>query len=130
MSQAGGGGKKGGPKGSKKSSEEASDPATPASVKGGVAGPGADPDLKEDAAMDAADKKDGKGDEATTPKPISAGQTQRDAANKVLNLSLKQEWTPLEQTLKSMEKFIAAGGEEVNSSPLAGVMDPVSARYW
>lgn len=130
-----GGGKKGGPKGSKKGSDDASDRATPASMKSGsgagtgagsaAGGTSADPDMKDDGNVD--DKKDGKGEEATTPKPpVSAAQTQRDAAQKAMNLALKQEWTPLEQTLKSMEKFIAAGGEEVTSNPLAGVMDPVS----
>lgn len=128
MSTAGGG-KKGGPKGSKKASasDEASDRATPASLKSGTgAGAGtSDPDTKEDATVDSGDKKEGKGED-TTPKPVSAGQTQRDAGTKAMNLALKQEWTPLEQTLKSMEKFVAAGGEDVNSHPLAGVMDPVS----
>lgn len=129
-----GGGKKGGPKGSKKNigSDDTADRGTPASVKGGASGTGGagtsasatDPDMKDDANMDG-DKKDTKAED-TSPKPASAGQTQRDASNKVLNLSMKQEWTPLEQTLKGMEKMIAAGGEDVNSSPLAGVMDPVS----
>lgn len=130
MSTAGGG-KKGGPKGSKKASDEAaSDRATPASLKSGTgAGAGAatsaDPDTKDDANLDSGDKKEGKGED-TTPKPVSAGQTQRDAGTKAMNLALKQEWTPLETTLKSMEKFVAAGGDDVNSHPLAGVMDPVS----
>lgn len=134
MSTAGGGGKKGGPKGSKKAAVAAnvdsSDRATPSSVKGDAAA--TDPDLKDDAAGDGDAKKgDGKGDEptATTPKPpVSAAQAQRDQAQKALNLALKQEWTPLEQTLKQMEKMVAAGGEEVSSTPLAGVMDIVSNK--
>lgn len=118
MSQAGG--KKGGPKGSKKGSDDASDRATPASIK-----TIAEPDAKDDPVAEGADKKDAKADE-NAPKPLSAGQTQRDASTRVLNLALKQEWTPVEQTLKAMEKAIAAGGEDVNTTPLAGVMDPVS----
>lgn len=130
MSTAGGGKK--GPKGSKKTAAAAAvekdDRATPASVKGDAAA-AADLDVKDDAEGEG--KKDAKGDDVpaggATPKPpISAGQTQRDAATKALNLALKQEWTPLEQTLKGMEKMVAAGGEDVNSVPLAGVMDIVS----
>lgn len=121
-----GGGKKGGLKGTKKAAKEDADRATPASVKGEAAA-SADPDLKDDGSTEAEKSKDSKGEEGTTPKPpVSAGQTQRDAAQKALNLALKQEWTPLEQTLKGMEKMVTAGGEDVNSTPLAGVMDPVS----
>lgn len=123
MSTAGGGKK--GPKGSKKTAAavEREDRATPASVKDSSAA-AADPDMKDDGNAEG-DKKEEAG--GTTPKPpVSAGQTQRDAAQKALNLALKQEWTPLEQTLKGMEKMIAAGGEDINSTPLAGVMDIVS----
>lgn len=132
MSTAGGG-KKGGPKGSKKGvASENSDRATPASVKGDATSSSADPDMNADGNMDG-DKKDGKIEEGgggvagTTPKPpVSAAQVQRDAAQKVLNLALKQEWTPMEQTLKGMEKMVAAGGEDINNTPLMGIMDPVS----
>lgn len=131
MSTAGGG-KKGGPKGSKKVvASENSDRATPASVKGDATSSSADPDVNADMDMD---KKEGKAEEGggvagTTPKPpVSAAQMQRDAAQKVLNLALKQEWTPMEQTLKGMEKMVAAGGEDINSTPLMGIMDPVSGE--
>lgn len=121
----GGGGKKG-PKGSKKAATEAADRATPASVKGDAAA-AADPDMKDDGNMEGDKKEGGKGEEGgTTPKPpVSAGQLQRDAAQKAMNLAMKSEWTPLEQTLKQMEKMVTAGGEDVNSTPLAGVMDMV-----
>lgn len=77
------------------------------------------------------DKKDGKtpDDTATTPaapKPQSAGQTIRDAGQKLLSLTMRQEWTSIDTVLKQLEKIVAAGGGEQNVAPLAGVMDPVS----
>lgn len=92
-----------------------------------------DIDLKDDGSSNS-DKKDAKataggggGDEAATaPKPQSAGASIRDAAQKLLGLALRQEWTPVEQVVKNLEKAVAAAGDEANLSPLAGVMDPVS----
>lgn len=39
---------------------------------------------------------------------------------------MKGEWPPVDQVMKQIEKAIAAGGEDVNTTPLAGLMDPVS----
>lgn len=39
---------------------------------------------------------------------------------------MKGEWPPVDQVMKTIEKAIAAGGEDVNTTPLAGLMDPVS----
>ncbi|KAL1490865.1 hypothetical protein ABEB36_011550 [Hypothenemus hampei] len=60
------------------------------------------------------------------PKPQSAGANLRDAAQRILTLCQKAEWAPIDQILKSMEKAIANAGEDVNSTPLAGVVDLVS----
>lgn len=90
-----------------------------------------DMDNKDDASSNG-DKKDIKsGDEATTttvvaPKPQSAGATIRDAGQKLLSLTMKQEWTSIDPVLKQLEKIVAAGNAETNTTPLAGVMDPVS----
>lgn len=69
------------------------------------------------------------GDEATGggSKPQSAGASLRDAAQRILVLCQKAEWSPVDQVLKSLEKSIAAaaGGEDVNTTPLAGVSDLV-----
>lgn len=59
-------------------------------------------------------------------KPGSAGASTREAALKVLQLSQKGEWPPVDQALKALEKIVAAGGEETNTTPLLGVVDPVS----
>lgn len=77
------------------------------------------------------DKKDGKTAEETTttpsaPKPQSAGATIRDAGQRLLSLTMKQEWTSIDPVLKQLEKIVAAAGAEANLAPLAGVMDPVS----
>lgn len=64
--------------------------------------------------------------EAPTPKPQSAGATTRDGAQKLLNLAMKGEWVPIENTMKQLEKAVAAATDEINTTPLAGVMDPVS----
>lgn len=77
-----------------------------------------------------ADKKETKNGEETTapaPKPQSAGATMRDAANKLLILTMKQEWTSIEPVLKQLEKIAASNSSELSNVPLAGVMDPV--RY-
>ncbi|XP_024086080.1 serine/threonine-protein phosphatase 6 regulatory ankyrin repeat subunit B isoform X2 [Cimex lectularius] len=59
-----------------------------------------------------------------TSKPGSAGV--RDGAQRILQLCQKGEWPPFDQVLKSLEKLVAAGGEEVNSVPLAGIADPTT----
>jgi hypothetical protein len=59
-------------------------------------------------------------------KPGSAGASTREAALRVLQLCQKGEWPPVDQALKILEKAVAAGGEEANTTPLLGVMDPVS----
>lgn len=59
-------------------------------------------------------------------KPGSAGSSTREAALRVLQLSQKGEWPPVDQALKALEKIVAAGGEETNTTPLLGVVDPVS----
>lgn len=58
-------------------------------------------------------------------KPSSAGAT-REASMRVLQLCQKGEWPPMDQVLKGLEKTVAAGGDDVNPTPLAGIMDPVS----
>ncbi|XP_023703906.2 ankyrin repeat domain-containing protein SOWAHC-like, partial [Cryptotermes secundus] len=59
-------------------------------------------------------------------KPGSAGASTREAALRVLQLSQKGEWPPVDQALKALEKIVAAGGEETNTTPLLGVVDPVT----
>lgn len=59
-------------------------------------------------------------------KPGSAGASTREAALKVLQLSQKGEWPPVDQALKALEKIVASGGEDINTTPLLGVLDPVS----
>lgn len=93
----------------------------------------ADKDPKDETATD--DKKDAKtpDDAATTPavpKPQSAGATIRDAGQKLLSLTMKQEWTSIDTVLKQLEKIVAAGGGETHTAPLAGVMDPVTKNSY
>lgn len=101
---------------------ERSTPATSKSTSGDI-------DLKDDGSNNG-DKKDttkpGSTDEASAPKPQSAGASVRDAAQKLLGLTMRQEWTPVEQVIKTMEKAVAAANDDMNLSPLAGVLDPVS----
>lgn len=59
-------------------------------------------------------------------KPSSAGSSNRDAAQRILQLCQKGEWPPAEQAIKNLEKVIASGGEDAGSTPLAGVSDVVS----
>jgi len=70
------------------------------------------------------------GTSAPTPKPQSAGASMRDAAQRILTLSLKAEWTAVEGVIKSLEKAVekakAAAEEEIYLAPLAAVADPVS----
>lgn len=62
-------------------------------------------------------------------KPSSAGASLREAALRALQLCQKGEWPPMDQVLKNMEKAVAAGGEDVNPSPLAGIADVVSLLF-
>lgn len=64
-------------------------------------------------------------------KPQSAGASMRDAAQRILTLALKGDWTAAEGVIKSLEKAVekakaAAGEEEIYLTPMAGVLDPVS----
>lgn len=70
-----------------------------------------------------------KDEPGSPPKPQSAGASVRDAAQRLLVLCQKGEWSPVEQVLKSLEKAIAAAGEDGNPSPLAGVLDPVRISH-
>lgn len=120
------GGKKGAPKVAakvqQKTDDESSERATPAAIKSEM-------DNKDEVSSNG-DKKDTNKsiDEITPPKPQSAGASTRDAAQKLLGLTMRQEWTPIEQVMKSLEKAVASsgGGDDINTTPLAGVMDPVS----
>lgn len=66
---------------------------------------------------------------APPPRTLSAGASMRDAANRVLTLALKNEWTAAEGVIKSLEKSVdkakKEAEEEVIISPMAGVQDPV-----
>lgn len=90
-----------------------------------------DPDAKDETTTNV-DKKDVKTPDdtaaATTPavpKPQSASVTIRDAGQKLLTLTMKQEWNSIDPVLKQLEKVMAAGGGETHTAPLAGLMDPV-----
>lgn len=67
---------------------------------------------------------------AAAPKPQSAGASMRDAAQRILTLALKGEWTAVEGVIKSLEKAVEKAKinaeEEIHLVPLAGVLDPVS----
>lgn len=94
-----------------------------------------DIDAKDDASTNG-DKKETKNvDDATTtsapaPKPQSAGATIRDAGQKLLSLTMKQEWTSIDVVMKQLEKIVAAAATEGSAVPLAGVMDPVSTKMY
>lgn len=79
---------------------------------------------------DSSSNGDGSGDgPPSPPKPQSAGASIRDAAQRIMSLTSKGEWSPIEQILKQIERGIAvssAAGDDVNTTPLAGVSDPVS----
>lgn len=79
------------------------------------------------------DKKDAKADDAATtpaaPKPVSASATLRDASQRLLTLTMKQEWNSIDPVLKQMEKIVASGGGELYAAPLAGIMDPVKNKF-
>lgn len=82
---------------------------------------------KDETASNNGDKKETKelSNGADVPKPPSAGVTMREAAAKVLVLAQKGEWSAIEQTLKVLEKLVAAGGEDTVTVPMAGILDPV-----
>lgn len=107
------------------------DESTDRASRSAIPGTSRTDDPKDETAKD--DKKDGKtpDDTATTPsekpKPQSASATIRDAGQKLLSLTMKQEWTSIDPVLKQLEKIVAAGGGETNVAPLAGVADPVSS---
>jgi hypothetical protein len=67
---------------------------------------------------------------APEKKPQSAGASMRDAAQRILTLALKGEWTAVEGVIKSLEKAVekakAASEVEIYLAPMAGVLDPVS----
>lgn len=91
-------------------------------------------DTKDETAKD--EKKDGKTPDDTAitpsekPKPTrSESATIRDAGQKLLSLTMKQEWTSIDPVLKQLEKIVTAGGGETNTAPLAGVADPVSIYF-
>lgn len=110
--------------------------AVPGSGSGGGGGGSAtrtptDADAKDEATTNG-DKKDVKTPDDTTPaptapKPQSASVTIRDAGQKLLTLTMKQEWNSIDPVLKQLEKVVAAGGGETHTAPLAGLSDPV--RY-
>lgn len=68
--------------------------------------------------------------QVNVPKPQSAGASMRDAAQRILTLGLKNEWTAVEGVIKSLEKAVekakSNAEEEIHLAPLAGVLDPVS----
>lgn len=112
MSQAPGG-KKGGKGPSKKNIDDDKTPA----VK--------NTEEKEETSSNNGDKKEIKETNGDVPKPPSAGVNMRDAATKILGLAQKGEWSAVEQTLKVLEKLVAAGGEDTITVPMAGILDPV-----
>ncbi|XP_058447921.1 serine/threonine-protein phosphatase 6 regulatory ankyrin repeat subunit A isoform X2 [Malaya genurostris] len=118
------GGKKGGGKGPPKKPSDSDAPGASAKAEGDSTGPAS----KDDASAANGDKKSDKADpeQPSQPKPGSAGATVRDGAQKVLTLAMKSEWAPVEAVLKGLEKAVAAGGEDANLTPLAGVIDPAT----
>lgn len=58
-------------------------------------------------------------------KPGSAGATAREAAQRLLGLASRGEWSPVDQLLKSLEKAAQNAGEDGNPQPLSGVLDTV-----
>lgn len=124
MSQAGGkkGGGKGPPKDTK--SDKKNDEKEKDTSKGETKDQDKDKDKDETGSVNAAG-----GDDAPPSKPPSAGTNVRDAAQKVLVLCQKGEWAPVDQVLKSIEKAVAAAGEDAIVNPLSGVADTVSSRF-
>ena len=98
-----------------------------ASGSGGSGGPSSGvPEKAEDKGIGGG--KDDAGETTSlSSKPGSAGASAREAAQRVLVLCQKGEWSPIDQALKSLEKIVAAAGEDGPTAPLLGVSDPV--RY-
>lgn len=109
--------------------------AVPGSGSGGGGGGGSATRTPTDA--DAKDETTTNGDKVktpddaaaapTAPKPQSASVTIRDAGQKLLTLTMKQEWNSIDPVLKQLEKVVAAGAGETHTAPLAGLADPVSS---
>lgn len=116
MSQAAGG-KKGGKGPPKKNADEDKNPPAKATD-----------DTKDETSSNNGDKKEVKenGASENIVKPPSAGVNIREVAARILTLAQKGEWPAVEQTLKVLEKLVAAGGEDAISVPMAGILDPVS----
>lgn len=119
--------------------DESADRASRSAVSGTGGGTGSatrtptDAEAKDEVTTNG-DKKDAKtpDDAATTPaapKPVSATATIRDAGQKLLTLTMKQEWNTIDPVLKQLEKIVAAGGGETHTAPLAGLMDPVKEKF-
>lgn len=123
-------GKKGTGKGPPKKKDKDDDDKGAAASKGSAANADKDTDAKDDSAANNGDKKDSSKGEEASAKPQSAGASTRDAAQKILSLSLKGEWSAVEQNLKSLEKIVSGGGEDVNTVPLAGVIDLVCVFFF
>ncbi|KAL1463243.1 hypothetical protein WDU94_015014 [Cyamophila willieti] len=66
------------------------------------------------------------GSGAPQSKPGSAGSSSRDGAARLLQQCQKNEWPPVDQVLKGLEKLVAAGTDDINTQPLAGVADPIT----
>ncbi|KAL5278770.1 hypothetical protein ACFFRR_003410 [Megaselia abdita] len=122
MSQPGRRGGRGGAVGRKTSQNptptdtgsEPSERATPASKES---------DLKDETSSNGDKKEKSNSDLTDQPKPPSAGASIRDSANKIMGLAVKGEWTPVEQEMKKLEKYVANAGEDGNHVPLLGVHD-------
>lgn len=115
MSQAAGG-KKGGKGPPKKNVDEDKNPPAKAADE-----------AKDETSSVNGDKKEVKELNGTenVVKPPSAGINIREVAARILTLAQKGEWPAVEQTLKVLEKLVAAGGEDAVSVPMAGILDPV-----
>nr|AOR81468.1 no mechanoreceptor potential C [Nilaparvata lugens] len=100
--------------------------STNAGRKPGAGGSGKSEDKAEKGGGTAKDaSKDDKGD-GTPGAPArqnSAGASGRDISARILQLSQKGDWPPMDQVIKSLEKLVASGGEDVNPQPLAGIAD-------
>ncbi|XP_058801376.1 serine/threonine-protein phosphatase 6 regulatory ankyrin repeat subunit A isoform X4 [Phymastichus coffea] len=90
---------------------------------GGVGGVGSG---KDDAPTGAGSNGGPSSQEASQPssKPGSAGATAREAAQRLLGVATRGEWSAADQLLKTLEKVVQSAGEEANLQPLAGVIDP------
>ena len=57
-------------------------------------------------------------------KPSSAGAVAREAAQKLLSVASRGEWSAADPLLKTLEKVVQSQGEDAHP-PLIGLMDPV-----